>query len=92
MAMEMGFSENEAASYGQANRLHDIGKVGILLSRDQHFSLAHDVALNCHERWDGKGYPAGIPVHELPLATRIVSAVDIFDALISRRHYKDVGR
>lgn len=116
VALEMGISEYESVLYGQASRLHDIGKVGIpddvlckpgkldeteysvmkshtdiggiLLSRDHHFSLAHDVALNHHERWDGKGYPAGILAQKLPLATRIVSVVDVFDALISHRHYK----
>ena len=116
VALEMGVTEYEAQQYGQASRLHDIGKVGIpdnvlckpgkldddeylvmkshadiggvILGRDNHFNLAHDIAMNHHERWDGKGYPAGIPSRELPLATRIVSVVDVFDALISPRHYK----
>ena len=42
-----------------------------------------------HERWDGTGYPKGIPSEQLPLITRIVAIVDVFDALVSKRPYKD---
>lgn len=51
--------------------------------------LAQGVALHHHERWDGKGYPNGIPSIELPLITRIVAVVDVFDALVSKRPYKE---
>lgn len=59
-----------------------------ILGHDQAFSLARDIALNHHERWDGKGYPSGIKSSALPLATRIVSVADVFDAMISWRPYK----
>ena len=51
--------------------------------------LAEMIALTHHERWDGSGYPAGLMGQEIPLAGRICSLCDVFDALISRRRYKD---
>ena len=43
--------------------------------------------LSHHERWDGKGYPAGLKGDEIPLGARILSVVDYFDALMSERPY-----
>ena len=43
--------------------------------------------LSHHERWDGKGYPAGLKGEEIPLGARILSVVDYFDALMSERPY-----
>lgn len=44
--------------------------------------------LHHHERWDGQGYPKGLAGNEIPLAARIVSVVDVWDALSSERPYK----
>ena len=43
--------------------------------------------LSHHERWDGKGYPAGLEGEDIPLGARILSVVDYFDALMSERPY-----
>jgi len=46
------------------------------------------IALSHHERWDGAGYPQGLAGTRIPLEARIVCLVDVFDALCSRRVYK----
>ncbi|HYE19876.1 MAG TPA: HD domain-containing phosphohydrolase [Tepidisphaeraceae bacterium] len=50
--------------------------------------MARDIAASHHERWDGKGYPAGLAGTAIPLAARIVALADVYDALTSRRVYK----
>jgi putative two-component system response regulator len=52
-------------------------------------SLAKEVARWHHERWDGKGYPDGLVSEAIPVSARIMTLADVFDALISRRVYKD---
>ena len=46
------------------------------------------IAHSHHERWDGSGYPQGLAGEAIPLSARIVSIVDVFDALVSERPYK----
>ena len=50
--------------------------------------LAEVVALQHHERWDGTGYPRGLRREEIALPARIVTVVDVFDALTHERPYK----
>ena len=50
--------------------------------------LAASVALNHHERWDGKGYPGKVRADDIPMEARITSVVDVFDALVSDRVYR----
>ncbi|MFT0534246.1 HD domain-containing phosphohydrolase [Castellaniella hirudinis] len=50
--------------------------------------LAATIALRHHEKWDGTGYPDGLAGEAIPLAARIVTLVDVFDALTSVRPYK----
>jgi putative two-component system response regulator len=50
--------------------------------------MAADIAHYHHERWDGTGYPVGLVHDKIPLAARITSVADVFDALSSRRPYK----
>ena len=53
------------------------------------FERASLLVLHHHERYDGKGYPAGLVGEEIPLGSRIVAIVDAFDAMLSSRAYRD---
>jgi putative two-component system response regulator len=50
--------------------------------------MAREIALCHHERWDGTGYPAGLAGDAIPEAARILSIVDVYDALTSDRPYR----
>lgn len=50
---------------------------------DLFYVLAHDIALNHHECWDGSGYPRGLRGRQIPLGARIVAVADLFDHLSS---------
>ena len=52
-------------------------------------SEARNMAQYHHERWDGSGYPCGLAGEDIPLSARIMAVSDVFDALISRRSYKE---
>ncbi len=56
---------------------------------DNYLSEAMKMAYCHHEKWDGKGYPNGMKEDEIPLCARIMALADVFDALISRRSYKE---
>lgn len=57
---------------------------------DQAFHiLAENVAQYHHERWDGSGYPKGLKGEEIPLEARIMAVADVYDALVSKRVYKE---
>ena len=51
--------------------------------------IAINVAHYHHERWDGKGYPNGLKGDDIPLEARIMAIADVYDALVSKRVYKD---
>jgi len=52
-------------------------------------SLGKEIAYYHHERWDGTGYPKGLSGEDIPLSARIVSLADVYDALTSKRVYKE---
>src|SRR5690606_1349800 len=51
-------------------------------------AMAESIALAHHERWNGGGYPNGLAGDAIPAAARIVSIVDVFDALTTARSYR----
>lgn len=51
--------------------------------------MARDIALYHHERFDGSGYPSGLRGDTIPLPARILAVVDVYDALTSKRVYKE---
>ena len=57
-------------------------------SSDELLTMACEIALGHHEKWDGTGYPAGLSGFQIPEAARIVAITDVFDALTSTRPYK----
>jgi len=52
-------------------------------------NIATEIALHHHENWDGSGYPRGLSGKDIPIHARIVAIVDVFDALMNKRVYKD---
>ena len=55
----------------------------------EYIQIAADVATYHHEKWNGKGYPKGLSEENIPLAARIMALADVFDALVSKRCYKE---
>ena len=50
---------------------------------------AVDMATHHHEKWNGKGYPDGLRGEQIPLCARVMARADVFDALVSKRCYKE---
>ena len=66
----------------------EIGASILSGSKSEILQLAQEIAITHHERWDGRGYPNRISGEDIPLSGRIVSVVDVFDALTHERSYK----
>lgn len=60
-----------------------------VLGQSPLFELERQAARYHHERWDGGGYPDGLTGTNIPLVARITSVADVFDALVTRRPYKE---
>jgi adenylate cyclase len=63
-----------------------------VLGEDTFLQFADDFALSHQEKWDGSGYPQGLRGKEIPLAARLMAVADVYDALTSRRVYKEPFR
>lgn len=118
LALQVGLAADEAALFGRAARLHDLGKIGVpdhvlmkpgslteaewtLMRRHTTMGAdilrgsdspmlraAAEVAATHHERWDGDGYPGNLAGEAIPLAGRITTVADAFDAMTSDRRYR----
>lgn len=58
-------------------------------TRNSFINIGIEISRSHHERWDGNGYPDGLAGRDIPLAARIVALADVYDALRSKRPYKD---
>ena len=56
---------------------------------DGYETMAYDVAMDHHEKWNGKGYPKGLQGTQIPLCARIIAVADVFDAVSAKRCYRD---
>jgi two-component system, response regulator RpfG len=65
-----------------------IGHAILSDSQSTYMQIGAIIALNHHERFDGKGYPNSLSGEEIPLIARVVAVADVFDALVSARPYK----
>ena len=88
-----GFSDEEYAEvkkhvvYGRDAIARAEARVGIC--NDEFLQLAKDIAYSHHERWDGSGYPEGLRGEQIPWAGRLMALADAYDAIVSRRIYKE---
>jgi len=78
----------EPGEWETMRRHTTIGAEILTDSRSPVVRMAEEIALTHHERWDGSGYPRGLRGEETPLVGRICGVADVFDALVSSRHYK----
>ena len=66
-----------------------VGAEKLLGSEVSFLRFAKEMALFHHERWDGAGYPKGLSGESIPISARLMALADVYDALISRRVYKE---
>ncbi|MBR7799832.1 response regulator [Undibacterium fentianense] len=66
----------------------DITSNALTASALDFLEVCKQIAGGHHEKWDGSGYPLGLVGEKIPLPARLMAIADVFDALMSRRHYK----
>jgi len=93
MQKHPGFGKRILTSYSSEEertlqRHAEVGAHILEVGSSRILDMARTIALTHHERWDGSGYPLGLKETDIPLVGRIVAVADVFDALSSRRTYK----
>ena len=59
------------------------------VAEEEYLRYAHNICHYHHERWDGGGYPEGLSGDDIPICAQVVGLADVYDALITKRAYKD---
>lgn len=62
------------------------------MQNEEYYKYSYDICRYHHERYDGKGYPDNLKGDEIPIWAQAVSIADVYDALVSKRCYKDAYR
>jgi putative two-component system response regulator len=62
---------------------------GLMGDEAAYFDVARQIARSHHEKWDGSGYPSGLAGDAIPLSARLMAVADVYDALMTRRPYKE---
>ncbi len=89
VALGKGAFEPLSSQEIRAFRSHTIlGEMMVNVPTSALLTMAAQIALTHHERWDGNGYPIGLSGEDIPLCGRIVAVADVFDALSNKRPYK----
>lgn len=66
-----------------------LNKAAEELNTESLLDVAQVIAYTHHEKWDGTGYPQGLKERDIPIVGRIMAIADVYDALVSRRPYKE---
>lgn len=87
---KLTFEEFEIMKTHAAIGRDAIAKAEAQMAGDASFlGVAKEIAGSHHEKWDGSGYPEGLAGEAIPLSARLMAVADVYDALISKRVYKD---
>ncbi len=89
VAMGKGAFEPLTSFEVRTMRSHTVlGEMMVNVNTSPLLTMAAQIALTHHERWDGTGYPIGLAGEDIPISGRIVAVADVFDALSNKRPYK----